>query len=150
LEEFFICGLLHDLGKIILLQHLQPKFEQALIISRDRGIPLFEAEMIAIGCTHADVGGVLAKRWNLSKETVCAILCHHGSAEVPKEQARYVAVTRMADYLARAKEIGGGGGVNPRFERAVWDTVGLSKSKIPSILLEIDKSFDSNELGVSR
>ncbi len=148
-DEFFICGLLHDLGKIILLQYVQPKFEQALLMSRDQAIPLFEAEMTVIGCTHADVGGLLAKRWNLSKEIIAAVGRHHDLTETPEEQIRYVAVTHLADFIARAKEIGDGGGSNPNLSREAWDAAGLSKQKIPWALAEIDKSLDTSELSVT-
>ncbi|MBI5115000.1 HDOD domain-containing protein [Candidatus Poribacteria bacterium] len=145
-DEFFICGLLHDLGKIILLQHLQPKFEEALLLSRDQALPLYEAEKISIGCTHADVGGLLAKRWNLSKEIIAAVAYHHDPAEAWQEQYRYVAVTHLSDFIARAKEIGVGGGANPRLAREAWDAVGLSKQKISAILTEIDNSLNLQEL----
>ena len=92
-SDFFICGLLHDLGKIILGQHVQPRFEEALAHSRDNCVPLFEAEKEAIGCTHADVGGLLAKRWNLSLDVISALGHHHNPLELPEDQIKYAAVT---------------------------------------------------------
>jgi HD-like signal output (HDOD) protein len=147
-DEFFICGLLHDLGKIILNQHLQPKFEKALILSRAQAIPLFEAEQRVIGCTHADLGGLLAKRWNLSPEVTSALGFHHTPTEAPEEHVPYAVITHLADIIARAKNVGAGGGTNPELDRPAWETLKLSKRRIPSILSEIDNSLNIKELGI--
>jgi HD-like signal output (HDOD) protein len=147
-DEFFICGLLHDLGKIIVAEHLQAKFEEALVLSRDLALPLFETEKKAVGCTHAEVGGLLAKRWNLSQEVTSALSYHHAPMEAPEEHRAYAATTHLADIIARAKGIGSGGGNNPELDRAAWDALRLSKRKIPLMLAEIDKSMEGEELEI--
>ena len=145
-DEFFICGLLHDLGKIILGEYAQDKFEQALRLSGEKSIPLFEAEQETMGCTHAEVGGVLAKRWNLSGGIITAIGHHHSPATTVDEQTKYAAVTHLADILTRAKDIGKGGGEDPKLAREAWDALGLINRKIPVMLEEIDKSMAVEEL----
>jgi len=147
-DEFFICGLLHDVGKIILGQHAQAKFEAALRLSNEISIPLFEAEMETIGCTHAEVGGVLAKRWRLAGGIIAAIGHHHNPTRAGEEEKKYAAVTHLADILARTKGIGAGGGPNPEFQSEVWDILGLTKERIPEMLDEIDKSIDTMDFSM--
>ena len=147
-DEFFICGLLHDLGKIILGEFLRDKFTQALQLSREQSIPLFVAEKSAIGCTHAEVGRVLAKRWNLAGGIVSAVGHHHAPLEAEADHVKYAAVTHLADILTRAKEIGVGGGENPDLDREAWDALGLINRKIPPMIEEIDKSLAEEELSL--
>ncbi len=147
-DEFFLCGLLHDIGKIILGQYLQDKFKAALVFGRAQAIPLHVAEKSVIGCTHAEVGGVLAKRWNLSGGIISALGYHHNPTEAPEEEVRYAAVAHLADILARAKEIGIGGGTDPELDRDAWDALGLTNRRIPPILEEIDKSLAQEELAL--
>ena len=147
-DEFFLCGLLHDLGKIILGEYAQDKFERALKLSKEESIPLYEAERQEIGCTHAEVGGVLAKRWNLSGGIIIAIGRHHAPTEAPEEHVKYAAVTHLADILTRAKEIGAAGGKDPELQRDAWDTLGLINRKIPVMLDDIDKSMAVEELAL--
>jgi len=147
-DEFFICGLLHDLGKIILGEFLRDKFTQALQLSREQSIPLFIAEKSTIGCTHAEVGRVLAKRWNLAGGIVSAVGHHHAPLEAEADQVKYAAVTHLADILTRAKEIGVGGGENPDLDREAWDALGLINRKIPLMIEEIDKSLAEEELSL--
>ncbi len=147
-DEFFICGLLHDLGKIVLGEYARDKFEQALRVSKEESIPLYQAEQQEIGCTHAEVGGVLAKRWNLSGGIIIAIGRHHAPTEAPEEHVKYAAVTHLADILTRAKEIGAGGGRDPELQREAWDALGLINRKIPVMLDDIDKSMAVEELAL--
>jgi HD-like signal output (HDOD) protein len=137
-DDFFICGLLHDLGKIIFSQSLQDRFQQALQMSRDKGMSLFEAEKQVIGCTHAEVGGLLAKRWNLSQEVIATLHFHHLPLRAPENFKNHALVTHLADFMARKKGIGSGGGSDPDLDRAAWDALKLSKRAIPGILSEID------------
>jgi HD-like signal output (HDOD) protein len=129
-------------------QHLRPKFEQALVLSQDESIPLFEAEKKIVGCTHAEVGGLLAKRWNLSDEIISSLGYHHHPVEAPEEQIMYSAATHLADIITRDKEIGSGGGSNPELQPAVWDALGLSESTFPTMLTTIDKSLVEGELAL--
>jgi HD-like signal output (HDOD) protein len=148
-DDYFICGLLHDLGKIVLAQYLQAKFQQALQMSHERKIALFEAEMQVIGCTHADVGGLLAKRWNLSQEVITALHFHHSPLRAPEQFRNHTLVTHVSDYMVRKKAIGAGGGADPELEPAVWDTLRLSKRAIPDILAEIDNHMKKEGLQLS-
>lgn len=147
-DEFFICGLLHDLGKIILGEHVQKKFEEALLSSRDRSIPLFEAEGDVIGCTHAQVGGVLAKRWSLSGGVIAAVGHHHIPLEAPDEHVKYAAIAHLADIFTRAKQVGAGGGADPELDQPAWEVLELSNRKIPELLKEMDKSLAMEELAI--
>lgn len=145
-DEFFICGLLHDLGKIIFSEYLPEKFEESLKLSRDKSIPLFEAETTVIGCNHADVGGLLAKRWSLSAGIISAVGYHHSAMTAPEDQVKYAAVTHIADIFVRNKSIGSGGGVDPKLDRETWDALGLDKKKIPEISDQITNLLAQEEL----
>lgn len=147
-DEFFVCGLLHDLGKIILGQYLQQKFEDALVLSRDESIPLYEAEKTTIGCDHSEVGGLLASRWSLSGEIIAAVGHHHAPLEVSAEQFEYAAVTHLADVITRVKEIGSGGGANPTLDREVWDALKIDKRKIPAMIQDVDNALAVEEFAI--
>ncbi len=146
-DEFFICGLLHDLGKIILAEHARDKFEAALVLSREKAIPLHEAEEETIGCTHAQVGGVLADRWHLSGGIITAIGHHHSPMQAGEDGVKYAAVTHLADILTRAKGIGkGAGGKDPLLIREAWDALNLANRMIPTMMEEIGNSMATEDL----
>ena len=106
--EAFVGGLLHDVGKLILIEYFHPEFSEALELAEAEGLTIAEAEERVFGVTHADVGGWLAERWNLPQALVGAISHHHrlGDGEMPDE---LVMLTHVADAVARHHRVGGSG-----------------------------------------
>lgn len=77
-DEIYVCGLLHDLGQIVLLDNLKGRYVSLAAQARDLNIPLFLAEQQELGFHHADVGARIATRWGLPPAVVQAIGFHHG------------------------------------------------------------------------
>jgi putative nucleotidyltransferase with HDIG domain len=77
IDEAFMAGLLHDIGKLILLDKLPEKYMEIseLLLSGDYQI--WEAEQKVLGTTHAQVGAYLMGIWGLSESLVEAIAFHH-------------------------------------------------------------------------
>ncbi len=78
-EMLFLSGLLHDLGYLV-LAHLAPEKFDAFL-SRMESNPVEsvpEAEDAEFGVNHAEIGGILARSWNLPEEVIGVIEGHHG------------------------------------------------------------------------
>lgn len=73
-EEAFLCGLLHDIGKILLLK-AEPQRYQALLAEPTEAAML-AAEEEFLGVTHAEVGAFVTHKWELP-DMVCSVLLHH-------------------------------------------------------------------------
>jgi putative nucleotidyltransferase with HDIG domain len=92
-DEAFLCGLLHDIGRPVLLQTIVD------LAKEFRLTPEKAAIQAAAGDHHARVGSTLAKKWSLPEAVANTILRHHDTAE---DGARAVLVTALADQLAHA------------------------------------------------
>lgn len=77
-EDAYACGLLHDLGKVVLLDNLKHEYVAICARARSSNVPTFVAERAALGYDHADVGGRIAQRWGLPSAVVRAVSFHHG------------------------------------------------------------------------
>ncbi|MDQ2687596.1 MAG: HDOD domain-containing protein, partial [Armatimonadota bacterium] len=64
-EEVFIGGLLHDLGKLFLDQYFPDQYAIALRLAAQAKISIWDAEKTALGVGHALVGKRIADKWNL-------------------------------------------------------------------------------------
>ncbi len=79
-DTAFTCGLLHDVGKIVMLDREPEKFLEALRLSEELECPLYLAEAEVFGFTHAQVGGRLTEKWGLSGPVHAAVMYHHSPA----------------------------------------------------------------------
>lgn len=92
-EGAFLCGLLHDVGRPVVLQ-------AALAALSGPGQPVPAGALAAaMNELHADQGARLAEAWKLADWTVAAV-AHHHQHERAGEHAEEAAITRLADLLA--------------------------------------------------
>lgn len=107
-DEAFVAGVLHDIGKLILVEYFYDDFSEALELAESQGIAIADAEAQVIGVTHAEIGGWLAEKWNLPKHLVNAIAHHHRPFEQDAVEDLTVLV-HLGDALIRHLRIGNSG-----------------------------------------
>lgn len=76
-DNSFVGGLLHDVGKLVLASELPEAYQKVLFRARQKQIHVAQAEQEILGCTHAEIGAFLLNRWNLPDEVVEAVALHH-------------------------------------------------------------------------
>jgi len=104
-EEAFTCGLLHDIGKMLILKNRRQQY-QVILNDVYLGETTFcDAEMRTFGFTHAQVGAVLASKWHFPPQLAEGILYHHDFQNAP-EHRRLAAVVDLANHMMKLLEIG--------------------------------------------
>ncbi len=99
LETAFVCGLLHDIGKVALDIYFPASYQRTLARMQENNLRLVEAESEILGFTHAEVGMWMTQRWRFPKDIIFSTANHHG---VIAEDVRYkelTATVRLADFL---------------------------------------------------
>ncbi|MCB9877552.1 MAG: HDOD domain-containing protein [Planctomycetes bacterium] len=87
-DDAYTCGLIHDIGKLILLESQEERFLESLQTCTASGMPLAKAEGEVFGFNHAHVGGLLANRWKLAPGVQAAVMYHHSPATNAEDWAR--------------------------------------------------------------
>jgi putative nucleotidyltransferase with HDIG domain len=149
-EELFVCGLLHDLGKLVLSQVSPKDYDSCLKLAADRGCLINMAELEVLGLDHAEVGSWLAERWKLPPAVQTAIRRHHSPGDTRKDRDAAI-ITHMADIMARALQLGSGGDPTiPTFHPSIVAEVGLSPEMLdqllPKMLDDLCRSADFFEM----
>ncbi len=82
ITTFFIAGLLHDIGQIVFAQFIPETYRKVLHTAAKKGVTIDRVERSAFGMDHAEVGGILAEKWQLPADLVRCIRYHHAFEEI--------------------------------------------------------------------
>jgi HD-like signal output (HDOD) protein len=83
-DEHFAAGLLHDVGKLVVYQHLRGPMKE-ILADVAGGQPYGAAEMRVLGVDHAAIGTCVCERWRLPRPVVAAVRHHLDPADVLEE-----------------------------------------------------------------
>ena len=145
-EDAYIAGLLHDIGKIILMEKSAPRYLAMLRKAVQQGRPEVEIEREDFGFTHADVGSVLAIKWSLPEDLAIAIRYHHAPAKDPFHRS-LSSLSRLAGQLAwRAQMPSTVGTPVAPLDHDCYDQIGLSPEQVEELLPQIHDDFAASEL----
>lgn len=98
-ERLFVVGVLHDLGRLVILWHLTTQARDILLIARGRNQLLIQAEAEVLGFSHDEVGYELIRSWQLP-ESISDAIRHHHDPESAAEQRLESALLHIAQALA--------------------------------------------------
>jgi putative nucleotidyltransferase with HDIG domain len=91
----FLAGLLHDIGHFIMLHYYPKEFLEVFAPDNPVG-DLLPLERKFFGIDHAEIGGELAQKWNLSSPLISAIRFHH-VCDAGGEFSMVTRAVRLAD-----------------------------------------------------
>ena len=143
-DRYYVAGLLHDVGRLVILSHIPDKAMEAIKLAESKKILLSEAEQEVMGFDHAQVGEMLLLAWKLPDRLIEAVGCHHEIKKAKKYSLK-ASIIHVADIIANAMELGSSGEqyVPPMQERA-WERLELPTSILSSIVNQIDRQYSES------
>ncbi len=137
-DRFYLMGMLHDLGRLVLFLNLSEQMQKAISLYEKEGL-LHVAENQTFGTDHAGVGGMLLEVWMLPEMLQEAVSFHH----IPNQSSRYpvaAAIVHVADIIAHSMELGTcGERYVPPLNAKAWEILDLPPSLLPSIVEQVDR-----------
>jgi len=98
-DNYYIGGLLHDIGKLLVYQFYIEDFKTIIKKQLDENIVDYEAEEQVLGVTHYDIGTFLAEKWKFKKDIIETIRDHHKALSTLPLHA---AVIRISNLFTKA------------------------------------------------
>ena len=109
-DTYYVCGLLHDIGKLVMLSMFPKQLEESRSFEAASGVEFAQMEKEAFGWNHAEIGAMYLEVNGLPREIVESVLFHHS----PKQSINhkdFAAGIQIADCVARH------GGCDAGFEK---------------------------------
>jgi HD-like signal output (HDOD) protein len=146
-EEAFIGGLVHDIGKLVILMLFAEPYREILKLKKVRQMASIPAEMQVLGCNHEQIGRLLLDRWNMPDSTKACAEFHHRCRE-SQAHGDLVAIVSYADHLSRQY------GTNPEslqpadhdYSRELMTALKISPADQTSLVEAIIDDFQKAEL----
>ncbi len=107
-SRLFTAGLLHDMGKVVLSAYVRETFEAIKVLVREQGYSFVAAEREVLGIDHAELGGLIAEKWEFPPAIIAAVRYHHTPWLSQDDFSELVGLTHLANCMALLTGIGGG------------------------------------------
>lgn len=146
-EDFFLAGLLHDIGILVLHQFFHQEFVGIMQDAAGRKIDYVKAEEDRLGVTHAEIGEYMGRKWKIPELLVHGIRYHHQPLFAGRELAGsilVIAAVHVADTMAinRGIDMGYRNGTSQCEEHAL-KRLGLSMPEIDAVFDDVEKDVKS-------
>lgn len=103
-EDSYVCGLLHDMGKIIFESAHPDYLESVKSICNAKGISSELFEKIVSGVNHGEIGARIAEKWNFPESLVEVIRYHHSPENARERDRLLVSLVNLADSISHYQE----------------------------------------------
>ncbi len=146
IERYFIAGLLHDIGSLLLYLQQPVEMTQVLQLQQSEGISLSSAEKQVLGFDHAEAGGALLKKWNLPPVICGSVKFQQAPLKAPaseQESAWLICLARaiVDHHIERDPDLAEDAVISPD----TWQANGLDEALLPKILEKAEQQYESSK-----
>jgi putative nucleotidyltransferase with HDIG domain len=141
-EYAYTAGLLHDIGRLVLVTQFQPNYEATMAYRVEHDCSLLEAEHAVLGIDHAVVGDVLTRHWKFPEAMQQAVARHH--APLTQGMQALSLLILAADAIAHALDLSGDmDDLVPTVPAGLWKELGLDKKELLAVFENAEKQFEA-------
>lgn len=150
IEEAFIGGIIHDIGKLILSQFSTKEYQKVMekVHEKDTSVPFSDIETDILGFDHSEIGHYLVEKWNFPQNLLSIIKYHHKPEKAPDDTDKeLIAIVNVADVLVNILQIGNSGNyfIN-KIPRETWELLKLDVDMIPELYDDFKKEYNKSAL----
>lgn len=140
-EHFFVGGLLHDIGRLVMLVEIPEWYARPMCLMLDEEMTMVQAEKLELGYDHGLVGRKLCELWRLSRVQSQMVGWHHKPQG--DDFSRETCILHLADFLAHS--FGQESDLTlhvPTLQPKAWEVTGLPVEVIPTMTNQVDRLYN--------
>lgn len=145
-DSAFTMGLLHDVGRMVLLEHDAEHYRRVIETARTQGLPLDLVEKRMLLVSHADMMDRVLRSWNFPKSLIDPIVFHHLSMgnirQMARKQLTETAILALANRLSKALLLGDSGNPTLYSTEEFFEALRLPSSFISELEQSIHDETD--------
>jgi putative nucleotidyltransferase with HDIG domain len=139
LDEVYVGGILHDMGKIVFSNVHPELLGKIKSFCTEKSLPCSTFEDLSAGLNHAEIGALIAEKWNFPDSLVNAIRFHHDPLSAPVKSKEMVETVYLANMFC---EYENAAVIYDQFEPAVLEHFGItSQEQIEALLDRFETGF---------
>jgi putative nucleotidyltransferase with HDIG domain len=96
LDDVYVSGMLHDMGKIVFSNVRPELLNNIRSFCAERNIPHSTFEDLSAGMNHAEIGALIAEKWNFPDDIIMVIRYHHDPSLAPIQYRNLVECVYLA------------------------------------------------------
>jgi putative nucleotidyltransferase with HDIG domain len=120
------AGLLHDLGKLILVTNFTDTYRQIMAELQKSDQRSWELEQAAFGASHAEIGAYLMGLWNIENPVIEAIAFHHRPSKSGATRMGLLTAIHVANSLDHEEDLPDEPEAEGHFDDEYLDRLGVS------------------------
>ncbi|NVN89597.1 MAG: HDOD domain-containing protein [Desulfuromonadales bacterium] len=141
-ERFFVAGMLHDIGQLILCTSIPDVVGAMIEECRAQETIYYEEEKKCLGFDHTDIGASLLSKWKIPAAILDPVACHHKPAAA-EQYPLETAVVHLSDIICQAMQWGRTGAqVVPPLDEAAWERINIPVSILGVILKQSELQLE--------
>lgn len=146
-EEYFVAGLLHDVGKLPLDFVIAEGYKDIIALSQKKNLPLYQLESRYLGVNHSELGERIVDLWKLPTSLRETIVFHHNIEEAQPQFKRLVSTVFIANNIFNTLCPGAGGDYTVAEDISkMLKITGLTEEDLNEVTLNVDAKIKKAEV----
>lgn len=140
-ETFFLGGMMHDVGRLVMISKMPEKSRDILVRCSVSNEVLDGVEREVFGYDHCEVGAMLLNKWGLPAQLEEAVGSHHLPQKAVKNPM-LAAIVHIADVVVHALNLGNSGvNIIPKLSAHAWSRFGMAATILPQVVEQLDVQY---------
>ena len=143
--DAFSIGLIHDIGKLIMISAAPEETKEVLRQARENGTSFYEAEQQVMETDHSELGAWVCRKWRLPDNFSRIIAGHHSRESYECDEL--TACCYFGNFVAALKHVGGSGNFEQmRLSGKAWSMLGMKRDDLKAMIALANKEISKAEV----